>query len=409
MPKYLSLSAILLFRAVSYAWVQPSPKATSSSTAGDVEAHTIYNASSPLSVSFEDLCLASGGSGRAKLLWEGYRSGNDLLTIDDGSVGDKARRKLQESFPSLLRIDSIASLIETHVSNDNTTKILIRMASDQLDVEAVIIPWTDRQSSTLCVSSQVGCQQACRFCQTGTMGLVRSLSADEILVQLVQAIRLCDETPGLYPIDNVVFMGMGEPADNIVNVVQAAKIMTDPRQFALVPRKVTISTVAPSPEAFERISEAPVVMAWSIHSAMDDKRGLLVPTARCSLDELRSGLLQALQQRSRRLRAIMLEVILLDDINDGADDANALADFCEPLLAHAKVVVNLIPWNPTTDIVSLPGPQPVELRTPHVKQVEAFQKALVARGLRCYVRTTRGDDERAACGQLSTVQKRETE
>jgi 23S rRNA (adenine2503-C2)-methyltransferase len=396
----------------------------SGTTAGSATIATAIHDDSPLSMTLEELATLVGGKGRAQTMWEYYRKGIDpleqqqqsaaaALSTDDAKaslpiLGASARALLNDAFPAASGggniQDSIARVVHQTTSADGTTKLLLQLHSDgKLQVEAVIIPWPDRGVSTLCVSSQVGCMQGCTFCQTGRMGKLRSLTTAEILAQLWAANKLCREQ-GIYPVDNIVFMGMGEPADNSDAVVRAAKIMTDPHGFQLAPRKVTISTVAPSPQAFTALGEAPAVLAWSLHASRDSVRRELVPTTRHSMVELRQALLAVLQKRSKRLRATMLEMTLLAGKNDSVQDAEHLADFCQPFLddpAGIKLVVNLIPWN---DIAAQSGPA-ANYQTPSPDALAAFQKTLMKRNILCYIRTTRGDDESAACGQLAT-QKR---
>eukprot|EP00536_Pseudo-nitzschia_multiseries_P000264 jgi/Psemu1/282208/fgenesh1_pg.4_\ len=326
--------------------------------------------------------------------------------------------------------DHVCKLSQISVSPDGTTKLLLQLVEDGLEVETVIIPWEDRGKSTLCVSSQVGCRQGCTFCSTGRMGRLRSLSTAEILGQMYWANKICrlsassttdndndnekrgPKTP-LYPIDNCVFMGMGEPADNAPAVIRAATTMADSSGFQLAPRKITISTVAPHPGVFGELAEAPVVLAWSVHSSRDEIRRQLVPTTKHSMEELRDGLLETLRGRSKRLRNTMLEVTLLDGINDSTADAEHLAGFCAPFLRGSgnsgnnsnsgsiKLTVNLIPWN---DISATFGPAS-DYRPPKPEKVRAYQKVLAEHGILCYVRTTRGDEENAACGMLSTKKR----
>ncbi|KAL7561960.1 hypothetical protein ACA910_022515 [Epithemia clementina (nom. ined.)] len=382
---------------------------------------------SPLGLDFDQLSMTIGGKGRAKMIWECFRRGVDPMDEYEGAdptknscsdFGQKAKRRYMAYFGRNARIqDSVSKITSVQVSRDGTVKLLLHLLQDGLEVETVIIPWEDRKNSTLCVSSQVGCRQGCTFCMTGRMGKLRSLSADEILSQVFHAMTLTlspygstpkslqqqqQDSPSLYPVDNIVFMGMGEPGDNAVAVVTAAKILVDSNQFQFAPRRVTISTVAPSPETFAVLGMAPVVLAWSVHSSSDKLRKQLVPTTQHSMVELREGLIQVLQQRPRKLQSIMLEITLLDGINDSVQDALDLADFCWPIVhrvPNGKLVVNLIPWN---DIAASSGPAKL-YRPPSRERVVLFQNALVERGLRCYIRTTRGDDESAACGQLATA------
>eukprot|EP00522_Entomoneis_paludosa_P011259 CAMPEP_0172445132 /NCGR_PEP_ID=MMETSP1065-20121228/5068_1 /TAXON_ID=265537 /ORGANISM="Amphiprora paludosa, Strain CCMP125" /LENGTH=405 /DNA_ID=CAMNT_0013195927 /DNA_START=137 /DNA_END=1354 /DNA_ORIENTATION=+ len=374
---------------------------------------------SPLSLSFDELSSTLGGRGRAKLVWESLRQGVDPLDgfmdettmIDSNSIddkghsnppllGQKAKNVYLSKFGGRIQ-DCVSSVSEVKISNDNTTKMLLHLHKDGLEVETVIIPWEDRQKSTLCISSQVGCRQGCTFCMTGRMGKLRSLSADEILSQVFHAVAATQSIDELYPIDNVVFMGMGEPADNVDAVLVVANALANSNQFQLAARRITISTVAPNPQTFAKLAQAPAVLAWSVHASQDELRQQLVPTTRNTMQELRRGLIEALQQRSRRLQSIMLEVTLLNGINDRIEDANHLADFCFPIIKevpHTKLVINIIPWN---DISATSGPA-MGYQKPSEANVLAFQQQLVRRGLRCYVRTTRGDDSDAACGQLAT-------
>ena len=429
---------------------------------------------SPISYALDELGSIIGGTGRAKACWDCFRIGIDpiwfwnydtkssistvsfseekeVITYSDdyddeeligwtrqqiydsnlidpkrvknGGLGKCTLKQLKEQFGSIE--DSIASLSKITTTTDGTTKLLLKLHQDNLEIETVIIPWHDRQSSTLCVSSQVGCKQACTFCSTGRMGKLRSLSTDEILAQLYWANKICRlRQDTLYEINNVVFMGMGEPADNVEAVYPASQRMMDARLFQLASRRVTISTVAPSPDSFrqllvgtgegsktddEEISKTTrkngAALAWSVHATRDDLRKQLVPTTQHTMEELRQGLIDALKGRSRRQRNIMLEITLLDNINDTADDAHHLIEFCQPILNDIpgiKLVVNLIPWN---DIDASFGPASL-YKTPQTSRVLAFQKIIADSGLLCYVRTTRGDDESAACGMLATKSKK---
>ena len=234
------------------------------------------------------------------------------------------------------------------------------------------------------------------------MGRLASLTPDQILIQLYYANKVCRARGGLGlpQIDNVVFMGMGDAADNIEAVRQAVDVMTDRSCFALAPSKVTISTVGPSPEVFGELAKADAVLAWSVHAVRDDLRKKLVPTTKYSMEELGDGLVLALKDRSKRMRNVMLEVALMDGINDGVREAEELADFALGLMERVegmKLMVNLIPFN---DI----GID--KYRRPSGENVAAFQKIMVTKGVKTFVRTTRGDDESAACGQLATKKRK---
>lgn len=392
---------------------------------------------SPLSCNSEELSYILNGNGRAKTCWEVLRLGVDPLwyysssnedaveseyleslglkswsrketqdSLSDvtvtNSLGKDAMRLLIKNFVSIE--DEIAQLSKLSVASDGTAKMLIKLLKDGLEVESVIIPWDDQGKSTLCISSQVGCRQACTFCLTGRMSKLRDLSTSEILAQMHLGIKVC-RLNGILPINNVVFMGMGEPADNAANVIEAAKILVDRNLYQLSPRRVTISTVAPDPESFAKIGEAGVVLAWSVHASRQDLREELVPTTKHSMTELRKGLIETLQNRSRRLRNTMLEVALIGGVNDSKEDALHLAEFCKPFfeqVADLKLFVNLIPWN---DIGATNGPAST-YKKPDMEQVLEFQNVLKEQGILCYIRTTRGDEENAACGMLNTKKKK---
>jgi 23S rRNA (adenine2503-C2)-methyltransferase len=392
-----------------------------------------------LSLSLDELAEALGGRGRAVACWECFRLGVDPLWFYDtegksetteatggwtnsegwtreqlqsnitnhntNGLGQKSLQLLRDQFggdASNTMEDRIATLSQISTSSDGTTKLLLQLQTeDAYEIETVIIPWPDRHSSTLCISSQVGCRQACTFCATGRMGKLRNLSSDEILVQVYWAVKLCRLLTDMPPIDNIVFMGMGEPADNAEAVVTVAHRLVD--LFQLAPRRITISTVAPSPKAFYDLAKGKVVLAWSLHASRDAVRQALVPTTQHSMVEMRTALLDTLRSRSKRLRSCMLEVTLLHQLNDSVADALHLVEFCQPFrLEHIKLVVNLIPWN---DIGAEVGPA-AQYRPPHPHQVLAFQTVLVDHGILCYVRTTRGQEEHAACGMLATTKRR---
>lgn len=239
------------------------------------------------------------------------------------------------------------------------------------------------------------------------MGKLRSLTTDEILVQLYYAAKVCriannvaakqgDKFVCLPKVDNIVFMGMGEPADNAHAVVSAVQTMVDRSMFGLAQSKITISTVAPDPSAFAMLGQAPAALAWSVHAVDDVLRRRLVPTTKYAMEELRVALVNVLQTRANKLRRMMLEVALIKGVNDSYADAIRLAEFSRAIMNDvegSKVVVNLIPYN------AIDHPT---YSAPSKERVMEFQKIVTDSGILCYVRTTRGDDESAACGQLAT-------
>jgi 23S rRNA (adenine2503-C2)-methyltransferase len=168
---------------------------------------------------------------------------------------------------------------------------------------------------------------------------------------------------------------------------------------------VTVSTVAPTPDAFGALGRAPCVLAWSVHAARDDLRRQLVPTTKYTMVELRQGLIDALLQRPRHLRTIMLEVALMDHVNDSLVEAKEMADFAQDILdavPGSKLIVNLIPWNDIGGASGSGSVHPLGYRKPSPARVETFQRHLWSCGIFTHVRATRGEEESAACGQLAT-------
>jgi 23S rRNA (adenine2503-C2)-methyltransferase len=285
--------------------------------------------------------------------------------------------------------------------------------------------------TTVCVSSQVGCRQGCTFCATGKMGKLRSLTSDEILAQLFFArkvVRLgrdgtlplddgdiapagggdrCGGTvssttmAALPDITNVVFMGMGEPTDNASAVRDAINVMTANELFQLSASRVTVSTVAPSPDSFMEFVDSRCVLAWSVHAARDELRRRLVPTTKYTMAELRDGLIDALGHRT--LRTCMIEVALMQGVNDSIREAEELAEFISYVsdnVPGSKVACNLIPYNDIGSVGIMGYTKPSRER------IVAFQRRMQELGIQAHVRGTRGDDESAACGQLVTSRTR---
>jgi 23S rRNA (adenine2503-C2)-methyltransferase len=275
---------------------------------------------------------------------------------------------------------SAPRIVSRERSEDGTEKFLIGLA-DGKQIESVFIP--DTPGMTFCLSTQVGCAMACAFCLTGRMGLVRNLTAGEIVGQvrvLANALSLRDKP------FNIVLMGMGEPLHNYDETMKALRILNDEHGFALPARRVTLSTVGLLP-ALERLAREPVMpnLAISLHAPTDLQRGELVPINRkYGVAEIVAACKRfPLRKRSR----ITFEYVLLAGVNDSAEDARRLAK----LLAGVKSKVNLIPLNAAAGI-------PFE--RPSDAAVNRFAKILAERGVTVSVRKSRGRDIRAACGQL---------
>ncbi len=281
------------------------------------------------------------------------------------------------------RVDALA-VHAVHTAADGTRKLALR-TDDGAIIEAVLIPGVvgDAGRATLCVSSQVGCAMNCQFCLTAKMGLIRHLSAAEIVEQVVLARRLFPDTW----ISNVVFMGMGEPLHNLDAVIAATKILCDDRGLGLSARRVTVSTSGLIPAIQRFFAESPARLAVSINATTDEIRDYIMPVNRKYPLEALLAALRALPMRRRE--RVTLEYVLLADVNDTPADAERLA----ALVAGLPCKLNLIPFNPH------PGS---EFRRPDPERVLAFKAALQAHHLNTSIRTTRGDERMAACGQLGT-------
>lgn len=253
-------------------------------------------------------------------------------------------------------------------------------------VESVWIPHPPRRS-TVCISTQSGCARGCSFCATGTMPQVRSLTAEEIEQQVAHAIRHAESVGGP-PVRNLVFMGMGEPLDNPRAVSDALRVLVDPRRYAMAPRHITISSVGPSPRAIHRAISWPGRFAWSLHAAEDSVRRCLIPTARHSVQALRDAWAHVCEARRQPL---FLEMALVEDLNDSVRAAEAAAALMDGF--PQEVRFNLMPVNPN----------PRGHRPPPVSRVRRFHDILREAGFRALVRRPRGQDRRAACGQLVTL------
>ncbi|WP_235934766.1 23S rRNA (adenine(2503)-C(2))-methyltransferase RlmN [Candidatus Laterigemmans baculatus] len=266
---------------------------------------------------------------------------------------------------------------------DGATKLLLRTSAGML-VEAVILRIATGRT-TLCISCQVGCAAACRFCATGKMGVARPLSVAEILDQILRAGQILREEDR--SLRNIVFMGMGEPFHNEENLYPALETLTSPEFFNHAPTKILVSTVG-IPEAMVRFAERfpKINLALSLHSARQEVREQLIPLAkRYPLDALREAVAEVnrIQQKS-----VMIEYLMLADVNDGDEDARQLMAWIEGLDVH----VNLIPFN------AIDGAP--ELTASDRPRREAFAARLKAAGIKTTMRYSLGQDIEAACGQL---------
>jgi len=256
----------------------------------------------------------------------------------------------------------------------------------------------------VCVSTQVGCAVACRFCATGRMGFRRNLSSWEILEQFLlagqAAKRFVRESPDPPPVRNVVFMGMGEPLHNPTALEQAIEVLADPRWFGLSLKSITVSTAGVPGKMVALAKRFPRLrIALSLHAADPQKRRALVPRAVGDMRTLRETIAQINQIQNDTL---WIEIALIDGINDSEEDASLLIDFCKGL----RVEVNVIPYNDTSHAIpsgSIASSLDSErFRAPAPDRVDAFVAKIRQAGIFTTHRKTLGESIQAACGQLIT-------
>lgn len=324
---------------------------------------------------------------RARQLWHWiyHRGGADFAAMT--SLAKDFRARLSERFV-VARPQAAADTLST----DGTRKWLLRFADGQ-EVETVHIPGEDR--GTLCVSSQVGCTLTCRFCHTGTQGLVRNLGAAEILGQVMLARDALGEWPSPKDgrlISNIVLMGMGEPLYNYDNVAKALKIVMDHEGISISRRRITLSTAGVAPMIRRSGEELGVNLAVSLHAVTDELRDRLVPlNKKYPIAELLAALRD--YPRLSNARRITFEYVMLKGVNDSPAEARALVK----LIAGIPAKINLIPFNPW------PG---APFECPDWATIQRFGDIVNAAGYASPIRTPRGRDILAACGQLKSQSQR---
>jgi len=330
--------------------------------------------------------------------WLHQRAEFDPEKMSDLSVPFRARlREAGVSEP--FRVETV------HESKDGTRKLVL-VAKDGARVESVIIPMTDLNDAdagaapsddeddeplaakarvTLCISTQFGCAMGCVFCASGQAGLVRGLRASEIVSQVYLAKRYLRPDEQL---SNLVYMGMGEPLHHYEQTARSLRLLTHPDGLGLSPRRITVSSVGLTPgiDRLGREFAGKIGLAVSVHAPNDATRDKIIPmNRRYPLAELMRSLRAYPLPKRRR---ITIEYTLIDGVNDAPSHARELA----ALLRGIPSKINLIPMNPITAS---------ELRAPKSEAVRQFQDILANAGYSCFVRTRRGDEVAAACGQLA--------
>jgi 23S rRNA (adenine2503-C2)-methyltransferase len=331
-----------------------------------------------------DICPPEKAKMRASQVWRWihHYGVTDFAQMSD--VAKETRAKLTEAF-TLARPE----IVERQVSKDGTRKWLIRTAPG-IEIETVYIPDVGR-AGALCVSSQVGCTLNCSFCHTGTQKLVRNLTAAEIVAQVQVARDDLDEWPSPKEdrrLSNIVFMGMGEPLYNLDHVADAVDIISDNEGIALSRRRITVSTSGVVPQLQALGERTQTMLAISLHATNDALRDVLVPLNRkYPLDQLMAGI--RAYPGLGNARRVTFEYVMLKGVNDSPEEARALVKLIQGIPAK----VNLIPFNPW------PG---TDYQCSDWKTIEAFAAILNRAGYASPIRTPRGRDILAACGQLKS-------
>ncbi|MBT5185363.1 MAG: 23S rRNA (adenine(2503)-C(2))-methyltransferase RlmN [Kordiimonadaceae bacterium] len=322
---------------------------------------------------------------RAQQIWHWIYFRGAKSFDEMSNISKEMRVKLNEHFDV-----GRPEIIEALISKDGTRKWLMKFPDGQ-EVETVFIPEADR--GTLCISSQVGCTLTCTFCHTGTQRLVRNLTPAEIVMQLLVARDFLEEWPSPSEgrlVSTIVLMGMGEPLYNFENVKKAMQIVMDDNGINLSRRRITLSTSGVVPEIYRCGEEMGVNLAISFHAVDDETRSKIMPiNNKYPIAEL----LKALQNYAgiKNSRKITFEYILLKDVNDSDEAAHKLVKLIKDYKIPAKV--NLIPFNPW------PGST---FERPSKSRVAKFSDIIFSQGISAPIRTTRGEDILAACGQLKS-------
>lgn len=297
----------------------------------------------------------------------------EIAGIEDMTNLSKKARELLSSRFSL----GLQDPVDVQVSVDGTKKYLFPGTPGKF-IETAYIP--EKERATVCVSSQVGCKMGCLFCMTGKQGFQGNLSAGEIVNQF----RSISEWRKL---SNIVYMGMGEPLDNLDEVLKSLEILTSPWGFALSPRRITVSTIGITPAMLRFLENSEAHLAISLHTPFDEERQKLMPIQQ--VYPLQEVLSEIKSWDFGRQRRVSFEYILFKNLNDSRAHINELSR----ILSGIKCRINLIRFHP------IPG---TPLEAPDEHSIMAFKEGLNAKGITTTIRASRGQDIWAACGLLST-------
>ncbi|WP_075883801.1 23S rRNA (adenine(2503)-C(2))-methyltransferase RlmN [Candidatus Protochlamydia sp. W-9] len=318
------------------------------------------------------------GFQHAKLVYqEWFRRGNI-------SGLNPAFKNAQALLQNILSLTDFSFLpISQNLTDGQTGKFLIKTIDD-LDIESVLIPM--QAGGTLCISSQIGCQMGCAFCETGRMGLLRNLTTQEILSQLfIAKFRLH------FSVRNIVFMGMGEPFDNYDTVMHAFRILTDSHGFGLGNNRITISTSGCLEGIYRLLQETTPLpnLAVSLNAPNDELRNKLMPiNKKYPLKELYQAIYDFCKQTSKQ---VLIAYVLIKEQNDSIEHAKQLTNF----LSGLNVKINLIPYNPQSRD---------RFQSPEQSTLENFTSYLREKGFYTLLRQTKGQKIMAACGQLGNLE-----
>ncbi len=320
---------------------------------------------------------------RAKQVYEWLWKKNAHTFEEMTNLSKELREKLTSNF----FIDAI-TLDDQQISNDKTIKCAFSIADTNQVMEGVLIPTTSR--TTACISSQVGCSLACKFCATGRLKLLRNLTAGEIVDQVVYLKNQAEERYGL-SLSNIVYMGMGEPLLNYKNVLRSVELITSEDGLGMSPRRITVSTAGIA-KMIKKLGDDEVKfnLALSLHAADDEKRNAIMEINETNnLEALAEALVYFHEKTGTR---VTYEYIIFKDFNDGIEDAAQLAKFCK----HVPCKVNIIEYNPIDD---------GEFQQADTEKVDRFAAFLEERNIIVNIRRSRGKDIDAACGQLANKNK----
>ncbi|MFV0423909.1 23S rRNA (adenine(2503)-C(2))-methyltransferase RlmN [Oleidesulfovibrio sp.] len=319
-------------------------------------------------------------------LWNKYVRDFDQMT----NVSKQTRALLKErahiTWPEM---------VKTQVSQDGTTKFLLRLADGAL-IETVLIPGSQGRL-TQCLSCQVGCAMGCTFCATGTLGFERNMTMSEILGQVLVAREYLNDVAERPILRNLVFMGMGEPLLNLNEVMRSLQTLNSDFGLLFSPRRITVSTCGVNPEGLRELGESGLAfLAVSLHAPTQELRAQIMPkAARWELGDFIDALRNyPLKTRER----ITFEYLLLGDVNDSLEHAKQLVR----LLAQTKGKLNLIVYNPS-------GDESDPYKAPTEERILAFEKYLWSKNITAIIRKSKGADIKAACGQLKAAEKTEAE